>query len=401
MRLTDEVLTASDRCTDQMVGRVLMLASARQFGLIPSSTPFMLNVNPAGGFLHVEALNCLAVTKGGELIDVAYDTRFANTFDTRVVIPEVGEGEQLLLTIQPKPGEWRETGDGYGEPVYTFALLSPDSPVPDDAMPIARVVNQYGWHIDEEDFVPPCILVAAHPKYVEAYQRFLQLLREMESKAHALLNTDAQTAMRIFWPLLQQILIETDKERDVASPMSLLKKVQQCVSAFYCACELDDYLDLADADEFRAYALAPYNYKEAYPRIREGIQICASISEKLDKMKEAPADEPEPEPDTIQAPYIEEAYLRIGCSGVARVPITCPEPGASVYFSLDGTEPSANLLRAPFLALNTGYNKQRSPEPERIVHIKLKAVKDGISSPTTSFQVTLWKDFSKFGGPEI
>ena len=211
--------------------------------------------------------------------------------------------------------------------------------------------------------------------------------------------------MRIIWPHLQQLLIETDKERDVATPMSLLEKIQRCVSAFYCACELDDYLDLADADTFRAYALAPYNYKDAYPRIREGIQMCLSISEKFDKMKEAPQAAPTPmtpppPPQTIAAPVIPDRDRRIGCADVAHVHVSCADTAATLYFSTDGSAPQ-RAIRGGIITLNTGYSRQRLPEPERNITLKVVARKGTASSEIVTYQIVLFKDFNKFSGREI
>ncbi|MBR5688065.1 MAG: chitobiase/beta-hexosaminidase C-terminal domain-containing protein [Prevotella sp.] len=400
MRLTDEVLTLSDRCTDEQIARVLMTAASGQFGLMPTTIPFEVNVNPTAGFIEVEALACLGVTKAGDLLDIKFDTRYANAFDTRVLLPDAADGAEYILTVQQNSSEWREVNDGLAEPLYTFTLITNDAPLSSHALPIAKLVNQYGWHIDEEDFVPPCLLISAHPKFMEQYVRTMQLFHEMESRAHGLLNTDAMNAMRIFWPLLQQVMIETDKERDVLSPMALLAKIQRVVGAFTCACELDDYLELADADIFRAYSLAPYNYKDVYNRIREGLEICSSIRDKLDKMKEAPVEAP-PQPAALPAPEIAEVYHKIGCASGAKVPVICHTPGAAIFFTLDGSEPSNNMLRTPFIPLSSGFSKQRTPEPEKIVTIKMKAVKDGISSPTVTYQITLWKDFNKFSGPEI
>ena len=167
MRLTDDILRASDECTSEFVGCALALAAGGRFGLLPSSRPFELVVNIGGNVVDVESLSCLAVTKGGLLVDAQYDTKYTNSFDTRVFIPEGLDTQEFILTLNASPTQWKETHDGFEEPVYTFSLLTPDTPVPNDALPIGHIVEDHGWRLDDVDFVPPCLFVSSHYKYEE------------------------------------------------------------------------------------------------------------------------------------------------------------------------------------------------------------------------------------------
>lgn len=45
MRLTEEILTASDNCHIALVGRALIAATAGRFGLLPSIRPFQATVS--------------------------------------------------------------------------------------------------------------------------------------------------------------------------------------------------------------------------------------------------------------------------------------------------------------------------------------------------------------------
>ena len=136
MRLTDEVLSAADACAAEHINKALILGAAGRFGLLPSTKPFLLQMSVAKGFVDVEALDCLAITRGGYLVDVHFDTKFTNTFDGRVQIPGHEDEKEYILTINVSPDEWRDTPDGYREPVYSFALVSAKTAVPDNAMPI-------------------------------------------------------------------------------------------------------------------------------------------------------------------------------------------------------------------------------------------------------------------------
>ena len=394
MRLTDEVLRASDDSTIELVGKSLALAAAGRFGLLPS-TSFDLSVNISKGLVDVESLNCTAVTKSGNVIDAHYDTKFTNSFDTRIQIPEESGEKEYILTID-YTGQWKDSNDGYEEPIYTFSLMASNSSIPSNSLPIARIVDEYGWRLDEIDFVPPCLFVSSHQKYNELLKKFSDVLAEIDNKAKNLLHSNGKDVIRAFWPVVQQLMITVSKEQDLMTPMGLLANVQKCVSAFTCACELDDYIDLADADRFRNYIYAPYNYKDSYQRIKEGLDLCFSINEKVSKLNDGPQT-----PSTIEAPTIANSQLIKRCTNSkARVQITNNVSGAMVLFSIDGTEPSQSL-NGQTLQLESGFNNSRKREPDKVVMVKLKAVLNGIESNTNTYEITLQKDIERWTGIEI
>ena len=394
MRLTDEVLRASDDSTIELVGNSLALAAAGRFGLLPS-THFDLSVNISKGLVDVESLNCTAVTKSGNVIDAHYDTKFTNSFDTRIQIPEGSDEKEYVLTIN-YTGQWKDSNDGYEEPIYTFSLMASNSSIPSNSLPIARIVDEYGWRVDEIDFVPPCLFISSHQKYNELLKQFSDVLTEIDNKAKNLLHSNGKDIIRVFWPIVQQLMITVNKEQDLMTPMGLLANVQKCVSAFTCACELDDYIDLADADRFRDYIYAPYNYKDSYQRIKEGLNLCFSINEKVSKLNEGPQ-----APSTIEAPTIANSQLIKRCTNSkARIQVTNNVSGATVYYSIDGSEPS-HSLKGQDIQLESGFNNLRKREPDKIVMVKLKAVLNGIESNTNTYEITLQKDIERWTGIEI
>jgi len=397
MRLTDEILRASDSCTAEYVGNALVLAAAGRFGLLPSSTPFSLSVDISQGVVTVESLTCLAVTRGGHLIDVHYDTKYTNTFDTRVRIPENSNVQEYILAINASEGEWNDTNDGFEEPVHSFSLFPANSPVPTQSMPVARLVNDYGWRLDEVNFVPPCLFVSSHYKYADLLNQFQELLTTIDAKIHRLTHSDGKMALRIFWPLLQQLLISTNKECDTMTPMALLANVQKFVSVFTCACELDDYLELSDSDKFRSYIYTPYNYKDSYQKIKEGLELSFSIGEKIERLNEV-----HQAPVTVEAPTIAASQLVKRCTNSkTRIQITNNVPNAVVYYTTDGEEPSQNSKSGLAISIDSGFNNSRKKEPDKIVIVKVKAVLNGVSSSTNTYEVTLQKDIERWTGIEI
>ena len=397
MRLTDDILRASDDCMAGLVSNALALAAAGRFGLFPTSKPFELSLNITKGFVDVETLNCLAVTKSGDLIDVHYDTMFTNTFDTRVQIPEGIGAKEFILTIDALKGQWKDTNDGFEEPAYAFSLIAPYNPISPNSLPIARIVDDYGWRMDDIDFVPPCLFVTSHQKYIELAKQFGEVLSAIDKNVQDHLQSNGKDAIRIFWPVVQQLMITISKERDLMTPMGLLANIQKCVSAFTCACELDDYLELTDADKFREYVYAPYNYKDAYQIIKEGLELCYSINDKIGKLDERPQT-----PSEIEAPTITDSQLFKKCSTTkANIQITNNVPDAIVYYTLDGSEPTPASKSGQVIQIDSGFNNSRKIEPDKVITVKVMAIQNGISSKTNTYEITLHKAIENWSGIQI
>lgn len=302
MRLTDEVLLAADQCTAEAVNQALVLGCAGRFGLFPSAHPFELSLSVTKGFVDVEKLSCLGITRAGDIIEAHYDTKFSNNFDTRVQIPGDNEEREYILTINVQPGEWHDTAEGYQEPSYSFALVSPKQQVSVHALPIGRIVMEEGWHEDNTNFVPPCLYVSSHPKLHELLEQFVGILRTIDDRTRQQLDTKARKAISIYWPVVQQVLVIVNTEHELMTPQRFQSCVQQVVAAFTTACDLDDILNLEDAETFRNYARIAYSYRIAYLRIRQGMGMCYSIGEKIEKfalLREEPkpvVEAPKPEP---------------------------------------------------------------------------------------------------------
>ncbi len=400
MRLTDEIMRKAENATASRIGNALTIASAGRFGLFPSARPFQLSLNIHPEYVEVQALDCIAVTKSGALIDVQYDTRYSNHLEKRIQMPVIQNDKELYLTINVHPEQWEETSDEYEEPVYMFSLVGVNSSIADNALPIAHLVDtDYGgWHVDEIDFVPPCLFVSSHQKYKDLLNRFIQNLAETESKLFDLVQGDTDEAFRLFWPIVQQTLIDTDKNRDLMSPMMLLANIQKFVGAFTVACQLDKNLILSEANNFRNYALKPYNYQNVYPMIKEGLEFVFSINEKLNH---AEVKEPEkPQLNAPAAPSIENDQLYQNCSkSIIFVPILNPTPGATVQFSTDGGnsfQEAKSKGSQLGMKLKNSFNSQREPEDDQTLVVKLRAVLNGVASEINVFSLTFHKDYKSW-----
>lgn len=302
MRLTDEVLLTADQYMAESVGQAVAVAAGGRFGLFTPARPFHLSLSISKGYVEVEALSCLAVTGSGNIIDVQFDTHYSNSFDTRVQIPSNDEVKEYILVVSVDPNGWKENQEEL-EPGYSFALVEPNKAIGNHSVPIGRIVFEEGWKEDNVNFVPPCLCLSAHSKFVELHEQFISLMRSIDEKTSKQIDTGAHDAISIYWPVIQQMLITANAEMETMAPQQLLSCVQRVIAAFTCACDLDAVLTLEDAETFRNFTRVPFNYRHAYLRIKQGLGMCYAINEKIDKFsllkieepQPAPAPEPEPE----------------------------------------------------------------------------------------------------------
>ncbi|MCR5132126.1 MAG: hypothetical protein K6C10_11785 [Prevotella sp.] len=302
MRLTDEVMLAADQYVAESIGQAIAVAAGGRFGLFTPTRPFQLSLSISRGFVEVETLSCLAVTSSGDIIDVQFDTKYSNSFDTRVQIPDDDDIKEYFLIITANPEDWKESTEKCLESNYSFALLGPNKAIDGHSVPIGRIVYEDGWREDNVNFVPPCLCISAHSKYMELFSQFFLVMRNIDEKTSKMLETGAHDAISIYWPVVQQMMITANTEQDIMTPQQLLSCVQRVIAAFTCACDLDKVLSLEEADVFQNYARTPFNYRNAYIRIKQGLGMCYAINEKIDKFSLLKQEEPVPEPQPMPEP---------------------------------------------------------------------------------------------------
>lgn len=299
MRLTDEVFRMSDACTSEQISNSMMMAAAGRFGLFPQCS-FGVSIDIKGSTIDVVSIDCLAVTRDGSLIDVNYDSSYNNTFNTSAAMPQTSSSSHLLVSICVVKDRWCEVADGLCEPVYAYIVTDENTPIPSNGLPIARLVSDGGaWRVDEEGFVPPCLFVSSHSRYMEMASNIRTLLQQINTACAAKAKSAGRDVLRVFWPVLMQTMIAVDKELVTMTPMQLLGNVQKCVGAFAAGFALSDQSELPNAETYLEYAKVPYNYKEVLLRLKQGISLLNDLSEKVSRFGEAapkPAPAPAPEP---------------------------------------------------------------------------------------------------------
>ena len=399
MRLTDEILTLSDKCAAELVEKSLVLGAGGRMGLFPSPRPFSLSVDISKDMVDVASLCCLGLTRGGCLVDVQYDNAYTNSFDTHVALPPSAPDSRYYLCVSVSDG-WRDTNDGLCEPSYGFLLLEENTPVPDNALPIARIVyDEYCWRADETDFVPPCLYIASHDKYEDLAEKFLQVLRELDANLPQKLSTAKGDAVRIFWPMVQQLMIVMDKEGELMTPAGLLSKLQRLVSAFYCACSLDENIKISDVQQFVSFVRAPYSYRNSYAVIRHGVDLAMAINERIISSSEI-EDSQEATP-LLAPPAIEKGQLRqVVKYGSVQIKVRNNAPGATVYYTTDGSKPGLHSKSGETIVLESGFSDDWHKEPPRNVVINVVAYKDGVYSEVGTYEAVIRKG-NPFSGKQI
>lgn len=281
MRLSTEVFNAMDKANEESFRMVSLLGSANRYGLFPTIKPFELSVNINGNALEVTSLNCHGITKTGCFIDIDYDSNFVNTFDARIAIPNGTDGEAYYLIIKVHENKLREINETFSELSYSFELVGENSPVADNCLPIGLLVNQYGWRMDETDFVPPCLYLSAHPKYIEQWEKARLYVKDLLSRCMLSQNCVAKSLLTQIWTSSSVIFSRLDKERETLTPGQLLSLLQQLISAFLIGCFADEYVSLENQDPFVLYAQKTYDAKNIYRDIEMGLTLCAEISTKM------------------------------------------------------------------------------------------------------------------------
>jgi hypothetical protein len=402
MRLTDEILTLSDECHSYLVSTAFTLGSAGRIGLIPSTRPFNVDLNISNEFVEVTSLDCVGITRNGSLIDVQYDTDFTNSIDRRVMISHLDCNQSYLLCITYFDS-WRDSNDGLCEPDYKFKVIEEDSVVSDNSLPIARLVyDGIHWHKDETDFLPPCLYLSSHRKYLELADKFLLNLKNLDRLLSCnKFKTEQDDARKIFWPEVRRLMITVNNEQKIMSPMSLFANIQNLIGTFLCACDLDAGINLGEPQPFVNYINLTYSQKDEYRYINEGLNLSLEIQSKVNKF-DSVEPEPQPQPTIVSPPSIARDQMQqmVKC-GPATIKITNNAPGSSIYYTTDGTIPSQSSNKGDVIIIETGFADDWHKEPPINIQVKAVAYKEGKSSSVETFNVIIKKNNNPFSGKVI
>lgn len=282
MRLSADVFNALDLSNEESVRLSNLVATGGRMGLISGNSPFELSVNVSNNILEVVSLSCHGVTKSGKMVDIEFDSNYTKTFDTRIAIPNANNDEAFLLIVKLHDKQWREVNEMYSEQFYTFELINENSPIGCDSLPIGCLVNQYGWRLDEVGYVPPCLYVNAHLRYVELVNRAKSVLKSISERCFNSQNCIARHLLNTLWTTVVDCYIDIDKSQEQLSPNELFAAIQKVVSSFVIGCSIDEYISLENADPFVDYHQKSYDGRNLYRDIQRGIELCSEIAIKME-----------------------------------------------------------------------------------------------------------------------
>ncbi len=325
MRLSAELFDAADAANEDGLRSAVLSASSGRMGLFASARPFGLSVNINNNVLEVVSLSCTGLTRSGYMVDIDFDSDYTGTFDTRVAIPHGDDDEAYMLVVRLHPQEWRETDDVFSEMKYTFGLVGVDSPVDDRSLPVGLVVNQYGWRLDEMEFMPPCLTVRAHMRYVELAEKARDIFRGIAERCLGGDQCVARHLLAIVWNAALSACIRIDTENETLTPGQLFGEVQRVVGSFVTGCRAEEAVSLEDPAPFMAYMHRRLDARHLYRDITAGLSLCAQIEEKVEAVcamvevpkqpepRQAPRPAPRPAPKPEPAP---KPRLRRGWEGI-------------------------------------------------------------------------------------
>lgn len=293
MRLTPDVFTAQDASNAEAQRLLALGASGGRMGIFAGRRLFELSVNVEGNTAEVLTLRCTGLTKTGRLVDIDFDSNFGKTFDTSMTIPSDTGEDTFLIVVKMVEGDWRQVDEHFSEPTYLLRLVSDPGAVDGDSLPVGRLVNQYGWRLDEVDFVPPCLYVNAHHKFIDLMLRAESVFKGMRDKCLSASQCVARQFLASIWNAVSDTCIEIDKLRTTLTPEQLLSIVQKVVASFVMGATLDPLITLENANPYVEYSLSSIDLSSIYSEIERGVGLCSEIALKLDTVLSL-KEEPEP-----------------------------------------------------------------------------------------------------------
>jgi len=171
MDITPEVFINSDNyhiSERSLLGRFLAF---RSYGILPE-LPFHIEKNIENNCLHINNLECLAITGDGYIINI-------QNYKKELKLNEMGTAFYVVLTVNPYlPPNTNELSD-YVE--YGLVLKEIDKTI-ENGIPVLKIIkNNQGWEIDET-YIPPAISLNAVTRLKEKFAEINNIIHELTAK---------------------------------------------------------------------------------------------------------------------------------------------------------------------------------------------------------------------------
>ena len=186
--ITPETFIQADHyiCAGQNLIRKLL--NRQYYGLLPAgeqgATSFTVNANMQGASVHIEQLNCCAVTKEGYLI--AFDNELLPAVQqNKLSLAACPQGiYYVVLRVFPfehtllEPVENEETP--YALPVFEFDL-KPLTHIAGNELPVLKIDSRQAQPAIDRNYIPPCMSVSAYGQLIENFLNLKQSAATIKS----------------------------------------------------------------------------------------------------------------------------------------------------------------------------------------------------------------------------
>jgi hypothetical protein len=191
----------------------------RCMGLLPETT-----FDCSGSFyvnkFEIERFRCTALLPSGKIIQVDEPVSIS--------VPML-YGNVYYLTVGFGTGQstFEKEGVPYIRPQYAYAIHSIEEVMSNDVLPITRFVVNNGTFAEDNDFVPPCLMLSSHPVFNELKQHYADLLLKLAEHKN-LKEGDGKRAMQRYLFMMKAF----NMEGRVADFVSLTQEIAQAVDYF-------------------------------------------------------------------------------------------------------------------------------------------------------------------------
>ena len=143
-------------------------------------------------------------------------------------------------------------------------------------------------------------------------------------------------------------------------------------------------ITLGDPEVFQNYVRTPYNFKNVYQTVKEGLELCASISVKIDGFE---VEETAPK-QTLSSPTLSSDQLNQSTK-TGRIKLT-------VGNVPDGAEPSILSKKGNVITVDPHFKSDKNPEPDKQITVKLRYEYNGSQSRIGTYQIQVHKDYKSY-----
>ena len=167
---------------------------SNRMGLIPGA-PFQCKAAFTDNQFEADDLRCMALLPSGRIIDAEEHVQ--------VAIPMLFQEKYYLTVGFSEQGKaYEREGVAYIRPRYNFEIHTREEVENADIFPLLRFHVNSGTVSISQDFIPPCLLLTAEPRFKQYINGFVDKLATITSHAH-LVDGDGKRSLLHYMFLLK------------------------------------------------------------------------------------------------------------------------------------------------------------------------------------------------------